>query len=173
MLMAVALALPLAACPGSESEEVAGSEGRRQTSASAYTGTASSDPRQTLEDAVQAALRENDRLSGYVLWHNRVPAWAKRSTRGPALAALRAAAAERRQEGIRVRTLSNRYEILAIELNPSFERATATVRSRQRVRRYRDGEPIGRVVSLDERATVELRRLDETKRFVVWRLMPA
>jgi hypothetical protein len=124
----------------------------------------------TLERAVRRALRENDQLSGYVLWNNRVPTWATRSTRGPALATLRRSAADRRKRGVRVRTLENRLQITSVTLDPSYTKATAVVRSIQRVRPYQGGKPIGRAVELDERARVELRRLDSSSRFVVWRV---
>lgn len=123
-----------------------------------------------LERAVRRALRENDRLSSHVLASNRVPAWATRSTRGPALAALRRSAADRRKRGIRVRTLENTLEIKSIELDPSYTKATAVVRSTQRVRPYSGPKPMGRSVRLDERARVELRRLGDADRFVVWRV---
>jgi len=124
----------------------------------------------TLESGVRQALRENDQLSGYVLWNNRVPAWATRSTRGPALVTLRQSAADRRRRGIRVRTLVNRLEITSIKVDPSYTKATAVVRSVQRVRPYRGGKPIGRAVKLDERANIELRRIGTSSRFVVWRV---
>jgi hypothetical protein len=124
----------------------------------------------TLESGVRQALRENDQLSGYVLWNNRVPAWATRSTRGPALVTLRQSAADRRRRGIRVRTLVNALEIASIEVDPSYTEATAVVRSVQRVRPYRAGKPIGRAVKLDERANIELRRIGTSSRFVVWRV---
>lgn len=134
------------------------------------TTTTSGTGRAALERGVRQALRDNDRLSGQVLWSNRVPDWATRSTRGPALAALRTSAADRRQRGIRVRTLESRLEIASIDLDPSYTSATAVVRSLQRVRPYEGGKPSGRAVKLDERAEVELRRLGASDRFVVWRL---
>jgi Flp pilus assembly protein TadD len=123
-----------------------------------------------LQRAVRRTLRENDRLSSYVLWSNRIPAWATRSTRGPALAALRRSATDRRMRGIRVRTLANRLEITSIELDPSYTAATAVVRSIQRVRPYEGRKPSRRAVKLDERARVELRRLGASGRFVVWKV---
>jgi hypothetical protein len=124
----------------------------------------------TLARAVRQALRENDQLSGYVLWNNRVPVWATRSTRGPALTTLRQSAADRRKRGIRVRTLVNKLEIASVNVDPSYTKATAVVRSVQRLRPYRGGKPIGRAVKLDERAKVELRRIGTSSRFVVWRV---
>lgn len=134
------------------------------------TTTTSETGRAALERAVRQALQENDRLSGYVLWSNRIPGWATRSTRGPALAALRTSAADRRKRGIRIRTLRSRLEITSIDLDPSYTSATAVVRSVQRVRPYEGAKPSGRAVELDERAKVELRRLGASERFVVWRL---
>ena len=123
-----------------------------------------------LKNAVRQALRDNDRLSGYVLWVNRVPTWATQSTRGPALATLRRSAADRRKRGIRIRTLENRLEITTINLDPSYTKATALVTSVQRVRPYSSGKPKGRAITLNERAKVELRRLGASSRFVVWRV---
>ena len=123
-----------------------------------------------LKRAVRQALRDNDRVSGYVLWSNRVPAWATRSTRGPALANLRASATDRRRRGIRIRTLTTRLKIVSVSLDPSYTNATAVVRSIQTVRPFRAGAPMGRVVKLDERAKVELHRVAGASRFVVWRL---
>jgi hypothetical protein len=160
LLLALLLAL-LAGCGGG---------GKEENATQPPTATTKREPgAAALKRAVGEALRENDRLSGYVLWSNQVPAWATRSTRGPALAALRIAAADRRQQGVRVRTLASRLEIASIELDPSYTAATAVVRSIQRVRTYRNGRP-GRAVRLDERARVELRRLGASDRFVVWML---
>jgi hypothetical protein len=120
--------------------------------------------------AVRTALSGNRRLSIYVLWNNRIPAWAERSTRGPALAAMRAAAGDRRRRGIRVRLLSDRFQVLSIRLDASYARATATARGRQRVRPHVNGKPGARTVELDEKARIELRRLGRSNRFVVWRV---
>ena len=82
--------------------------------------TTSETGRAALERAARSALSENRRLSVYVLWNNTIPAWAERSTRGPALASLRSAAQNRRNRGIRVRMLENRREILSLRLDPSY-----------------------------------------------------
>lgn len=126
----------------------------------------------TLRRSVRAALEANVRLSTYVLWHNRIPASAQESTRGPALRALRAAAADRRREGIRIRSLSSRYRILRLQLDPSYTRATAVVHDRGRVVPYRDGLKLGRAIDLNERAHIELRRVGDSAGFVVWRVTP-
>jgi len=160
-VLIVSLVALLAGCGG----------GNKKSTTQPPSPTTTSDTgKAALERAVRQALRANDKLSGYVLWSNRVPEWATRSTRGPALAALRVSAADRRQKGIRVRTLVSKLEIASVALNPSYTTATAVVRSVQRVRQYRGGKPMGRAVKLDERAKVELRRLGASDRFVVWRL---
>jgi hypothetical protein len=124
-----------------------------------------------LERAVGSTLTANRRLSVYVLWNNRIPSWAERSTRGPALAGLRTAAADRRKRGIRVRLLSDQFQVVSIRLDPSYTTATAIARGRQRVRPHRlNGTPAGRSVELNERARIELRRVGRTSRFVVWRV---
>src|ERR1700693_3255244 len=73
-----------------------------QASTARIAGT-STDSTAALDLAVRRALRANYQLSGYVLWHNVLPLDAQRSTRGPALAELRNAAAQRRKSGIRIR----------------------------------------------------------------------
>lgn len=125
-----------------------------------------------LRQAVRSALDRNRRLSVFVLWNNRIPAWAAASTRGPALTALQAAAQNRRERGVRVRVLTSRREIRSLRLDPSYVRATAIVLDRQRVQPSRqNGRPLGRAVTLDERARYELRRIGESNRFVVWRVV--
>ena len=159
-------ALIATACSGDDNNSA--TETREATTAPAT--TTAEDETAALEQAVRDALRENDRLSGHVLRTNRVPSWATRSTRGPALAALRKSAADRRERGIRIRTLASEFEIVSVDLDQSFASASAVVRSHQRVRPYRSGRPLGRAVRLDERARVELRRVGESDRFVVWQL---
>jgi hypothetical protein len=68
--------------------------------------------------------------------------------------------------------LENRREILSLRLDPSYVRATAIVLDRQRVQpSRRNGRPLGRAATLNERARYELRRLGESDRFVVWRVL--
>jgi hypothetical protein len=124
-----------------------------------------------LEQAVRSALDRNRRLSVFVLWNNRIPAWAEGSTRGPALAALRTAAQNRRERGVRVRVLESRREIRSLRLDPSYVSATAIVVDRQRVQpSRRNGRPLGHEVTLNERARYELRRIGRSDRFVIWRV---
>ncbi len=151
----------------------AGCDGGNEESATqpSPTATTTESGQAALDRAVRSTLTANRRLSVYVLWNNRIPPWATRSTRGPALAGLRAAAADRRKRGIRVRLLSDRFQIVSIRLDPSYTKATAIARGRQRVRPNRlNGTPAGRSVELNERARIELRRLGRTNRFVVWRV---
>jgi hypothetical protein len=139
---------------------------------STATGSTHADARATLDRAVRSAVSENFRLSLYVLWHNRVPSWAQHSTRGPALAALRSSAATRQQRGIRVRSQPGHYTIVSVQLDPSYTRATAVVRDERRVFPYEAGKRLGRSIAVDDHARIELRRLGETTRFVVWRVRP-
>ena len=120
--------------------------------AAATTTTSTKTGEAALEDAVRQALRRNDRLSGYVLWMNRVPTWATQSTRGPALVTLRQSAADRRKRGVRVRTLANRLEISSIELDPSYTRATGGREEHPARAAYRGGKPsVGRSSSTSGR----------------------
>jgi hypothetical protein len=126
----------------------------------------------TLNRAIRVALAANRRLSIYVLWHNTLPPWAARSTRGPALASLRAAARNRRSRGVRVRVLTSRRQVASIRLDPSYLRASAIVVDRQRVQPSGpSGHPLGRTVALNERARYELRRIAYSSGFVVWKVV--
>ena len=149
-----------------------GSNHASSTTTSTSSTTSATQPMpQSLRLAVRTALRSNDQLSGLVLWTNRVPQDATKSTRGPALVELRKAAAQRLSKHLRIRTVSSNLQILSIKLDPSYARATAVIRSRQVVRPYRAGSPLGRTVKLDERARVELHRLGSKTTFVVWRVV--
>lgn len=162
LLVMLAVAVLAAACSGGDDETAA-----RPTEP---TATATAPPGSAgLERAVRDAVDENHRLSVYVLWHNMLPAWATDSTRGPALVALRTAAADRRKQGVRVKLVSDRFRITSVRLDPSYTRATAIASGRQRVRpHYLNGQPRGRAVDLNERARIELRRVGRSGRFVVW-----
>ena len=141
-------------------------------STSGPTTTATQPDAETLERAARAALEANHKVSVFVLWHNRVPSWASRSTDGPALRSLRSAAATRRSRGVRARLLSDRRRVVSLKLDPSYTSATAVVVDRQRVQPSgRNGRPLGRAVVLNERATYELRRLGSSAHFVVWRVV--
>jgi hypothetical protein len=120
---------------------------------------------------VRAALIANHELAVTVLWTDRVPAGAWRSTRGPALAAMRASANDRLRADLRVRTLDDGYRIVSIRLDPSETSATAVALSNQKLVPSRpDGRPRGRPLELEERARIELRRIGSSSRFLVWRL---
>lgn len=166
-LAAAALLIALPGCAGGGTGS-ADTESPKPQKVAAGASNASA----ALERAGRDAVRENFRLSLYVLWHNNVPEWASRSTRGPALAALRSAAADRRKEGIRIRSLGGQYRLLRLTLDPSYTRAVAIVRDRRAVVPYRAGRRLGRAIKGDERARIELRRLGRTNRFVVWRVSP-
>lgn len=125
-----------------------------------------------LKAAVRSAIHADRELSLYVLWHNRVPAWATRSTRGPALKALRIAAATRRNQGIRIKNLSGGYTVTVITLAASYATATAVIRSHQHVAPYKNGHRLGKAISENDDARIQLHRLGNSRRFVVWRLTP-
>jgi hypothetical protein len=122
---------------------------------------------------VRQALRQNADLSAYVLWHNRVPKWARRSTEGPALRSLTSSAATRRKAGIRIRTQTQHLAVLSVQLDPSYLLATARVRATGRVAPRQKGRKLGRSIRLDELARVELHRIGRSARFVVWKVVPA
>lgn len=122
-----------------------------------------------LENAVRLAAQQNFKLSLYVLWHNAVPAWASRSTAGPALAALRASAATRRGRGIRIRPVKTALRVRAVQVDPSYATATAVADSKQRVRPYEAGKPQPKLIALHERARLTLKRVGSTERFIVWK----
>lgn len=164
---AIALAVAVAAVAG-----CAGGDGTPSATAKTTVATAAPVGPAELERAVRAALADNFRLSLYVLRNNRLPAWASRSTRGPALTALRDAAVERRRQGIHIRSEAGRYQILRVRLDPSYARAVALVHDRRRVVPYRGDKRHGRAIAVNERARIELRRIAKSKRFVVWRLTP-
>jgi hypothetical protein len=122
-----------------------------------------------LEAGVRAAVKQNFKLSLYVLWHNAIPAWASRSTGGPALAALRASATTRRGRGVRIRPIKTALRVRAISVDASYLTATAVADSRQRVRPYEAGRPQPKLIALHERARLTLRRVGSTDRFIVWK----
>jgi hypothetical protein len=157
----IAIAVLAAGCGG-------GSATPATTKGSAPTTTR--DPTSALNRAVRQALRKNYQLSSYVLWHNAIPASAQQSTRGPALAALRTSAAQRRKSGIRIKPLSGRLTIVSVSLDPSFTRATATTLASGRVRPYEGGKAEARTIALHERARIQLRRLGQSQNFVVWQV---
>jgi hypothetical protein len=127
----------------------------------------------SLTQGVRSAVQTNARLSSYVLWHNVIPSWAERSTRGPALRGLRSSAASRHARGLRIRSVSQHVAILSIKLDPSYLVATARVRESGRIVPYRKGHRLGRSTALNEVARIELHRVAKTTRFVVWKVTPA
>lgn len=139
----------------------------------ATTSPVRADPQERLTAAVRETLRANHQLAKLVLWQNAVPASATSSTRGPALAALRSAAAGRRRRGIHVKVVYDAFKITSVALDPSFARATAVVVDPQRVRPYGgDGKPLGKAVSLSEKSRFVLHRVGKSERFVVWQVAP-
>jgi hypothetical protein len=159
---AVLLALAAAGCGGGSASP--------PTQASTTIVKETTDPTTALNAAVRRALRANYQLSGYVLWHNVVPLSAERSTRGPALDALRSAAAQRRTNGIRIKPVAGHLTIASVVMDPSFARATATTVASGRVRPYENGRAEPREIAVHERARVQLHRLGRSGQFVVWQV---
>lgn len=132
----------------------------------------STDAAAALQRSVAVALKGNYRVAVYVLWHNRVPGWAKQTTAGPALASLRSAATARQKRGVRVRMLTDSRRLLELRLDPSYATATAVILDSQRVQPSSlAGRPLGKTVVLHERARYELRRVGQTERFRVWKVV--
>lgn len=144
--------------------------GSKNPPSTTSTSSTATDPTAALNLAVRNALRKNYQLSGYVLWHNAVPATAQESTRGPALAGLRASAAQRRKSGIRIKPITGRLTIDSVSIDPSFANATATTVATGRVRPYEGSKAEPRTISVHERARVQLRRLGTANKFVVWKV---
>ena len=160
------MALALAGC-GSSSKTTASRAKQTTSTATRPTTTPAG-----LKQAAHSALEQNHTLSDYVLAHNSLPSWASQSTSGPALAALRNSAAQRRSGMVSVRMLASAVEIRSIQLDPSYLTATASVLERSRVRVYQHGRPVGGVRTLNEPARVELHRVGDSAAFVVWKLAP-
>lgn len=160
-----------ATTPRSESRgtsEATTSSVAKQPSAPASTKAKS---REALGVAVRDALAANHRLAVKVLWTNRIPSTAKRSTRGPALTQLAASAKARRRKGVRVRMIRDDYRITSVAVGRTGTSATAIAQWDQRVvPSHLDGRPFGRPVSLKEKARIELRRVPGSGAFVVWRV---
>jgi hypothetical protein len=163
--IAIVVAALVTGCGGSN-----GSDAPSSTTDAVATSTRTSEA--TLKAAVRTALRANVRLSTYVLWHNQIPVWATQSTRGPALNALRASAATRRRQSIQIKNLSGHYTIISIALAPSYATAFAVIKSHQRVVPYKAGRRLGRAIVGDDHARIQLRRVGNTQRFIVWSVAP-
>jgi hypothetical protein len=141
-----------------------------QATTAATTQAAKPTPAAELESAVRVALEQNSKVSGYVLWHNTLPANAAQSTAGPALAGLRGSGAQRRAQHVRVRTLSSTEKVRSIQLDPSYQSATASTLDESRVRVYKHGRATGHVISLKESAQFTLHRVGSKAQFVVWKV---
>jgi uncharacterized protein YceK len=160
-LLACAL---LAGCGG------AGSHTTSTTKASTTTATTPISATAQLEQGVRHAITLNSELSNWVLWHNIIPTWAARSTGGPALTALRSAAAARRHEHLQMLGVSPQFRVVSITLSPSFTQAVAVVLVKGEVRPYRHGKLLGHAIKVNEKAQLDLRRTGTTSTFVVWKV---
>jgi|GEM_PF-2951778 len=145
--------------------------GTHQAATSAATPSTTPNSTAQLEHAVRTAISEDHALSVQALWTNSVPANPP-ATAGPELAILRKSVAQRRAQRVRIRTVSEHFRVLAVELNPSYATATATVLDDQQVQpSYPNGRPRGKSVSLHEHVRLELHRLGTSERFVVWKVV--
>jgi hypothetical protein len=140
------------------------------TTTSTRSTTTATDPAAQLEQAVRRAISEEHSMSVSVLWTNQVPA-NPTVIGGPSLAILRRSVAQRRSEGVRVRVLSEHFRILSVNLAPSYATATAIVVEDQRVQpTYPDGRARGKPSATSERVRLELHRVGNTERFLVWKV---
>lgn len=161
----LALVLAAGGCGGSSGTRTTAGHRTGTTSFSRTTTAAVS-----LEQAVRKAIVEAHHLSVEALWTNQVPANPP-ANGGPALATLRRSVAERRKAGVRVRTLSERFRILSVHLDPSYTTATAIVRDDQRVQPTDlKGRRQGGPSEAHERVRLELRRVGNGERFIVWKV---
>jgi hypothetical protein len=165
LLVLISVALLAAGCGGSK-----GSVGITSTTDAKATSMQTSEA--LLKAAVRSAIRANVQLSLYVLWHNQVPSWATQSTRGPALKALRDAAATRRRQDISIKNLSGHYTIVSLSLAPSYMTAVAVVRDTRRVAPFKGGHRLGRAIVGTDHSRVQLRRVSNSQRFIVWSVSP-
>ena len=165
LLLALTVATLAAGCGGSHPSAA-------PTTTTDATATSTQTSQATLKAAVRTALHANLKLSLYVLWHNKVPQWATQSTRGPALKALRTSAAARRRQGIQIKNLRGHATIISIQLAPSYSTATAEVRDTRSVAPYKKGHRLGRAIVGTDHSRVQLHRLGNTERFIVWNVSP-
>jgi hypothetical protein len=150
-----------------------GSDAPGKPKASTTTPTTTVNATAQLEQEVRRAIALNSELSNWVLWHNVIPRWAARSTGGPALAALRSAAATRRHEHLQMLGVSPHFHVVSITLSPSFTQAVAVVLVKGEVRPYRRGKLLGHAIKVDEKARLDLRRTGAASTFVVWKVEAA
>jgi hypothetical protein len=124
--------------------------------------------RTRLADAAVAAVRRDEHVAALALWDDRVPSSAARTLIGPALEALRAAAAARRSERIRVRMVRSQLRIVSVSISAGGRAAEVVARWSQRLRvASLAGGPSGPPLSLDEEAALFLQRTPRSARFVV------
>ena len=160
-------ALAVAGCGGSTTHTTATHTHAPPTSA---TTTSQQATPAALEQAARTAVLEDHRVLVRALVTSFVPETPP-GTAGPALASLRKSVAERQQQKVRVRILSDSFRVLTVAIDPSFTSATATILDTQRVLpTYPNGRPRGSPSAARERARLELRRIGDSERFVVWKV---
>ncbi len=165
-LLALLVCLLIAGCGGGGSHTAS-------TTTTSTTTTTTVNATAQLEQGVRRAIALNSELSNWVLWHNVIPTWAARSTGGPALAAMRSAAAGRRHEHLQMRGVSPQFHVVSVTLSPSFTQAVAVVLVKGEVRPYRHGKLLGHAIKVNEKARLHLRRAGTASTFVVWKVEAA
>jgi hypothetical protein len=165
-LTTIALALTLAAsgCGSSSGSHTTTSDAKPATTAAISQPATPA----TLEQGVRRAVNEDHALVTQALLTNRVPAHPEAAA-GPALTYLRRSAAQRRAQNVRVQIVSEAFHLLAVQLDPSYTTATATVLNTQRVQPTYRGRA-GRPSTSHEHVRIELRRVGNSERFVVWKV---
>lgn len=162
--VALALTLAVSGCGSGSSNDITTNDAKPTTT------TAAGQPATpaTLEQAVRRVVDEDHALVTQALLTNSVPAHPEVAA-GPALTYLRQSAAQRRAQDVRVRIVSETFHLLGVQLAPSYTTATATVLTTQHVQPTYRGRP-GRPSTSDEHVRLELRRIGNSERFVVWRV---
>lgn len=162
LLIPVTLAVIVAASGcGTGTTSTAASHTPPPTTTTSRSGTPAA-----LEEAVRSAVSENHALLTQALLTNSVPVKPE-GTAGPALAAVRSSAAQRKAQGVGVRILSETFRVLAVKLDPTYTTATATILNTQRVQPTY-GHRAGAPSTSREHVRLELHRITGTDRFVVW-----
>jgi glucose/arabinose dehydrogenase len=165
--LTLAIMLAFAGCSGGKTQT---SATHTQAPPTSSTTTSQQATPAALEQAARRAVLEDHHVLVRALVTNFVPETPP-GTAGPALASLRKSVAERQQQKVRVRILSDSFRVLTVALDPSFTSATATILDTQRVLpTHPNGRPRGGPSAAHERARLELRRIGDTERFVVWKV---
>jgi hypothetical protein len=139
------------------------------TTTTTTSSTTTSGSPAALEAGAREAVEQDHRLSVQTLWSDRVPTKPE-AIDGPALSDLRRSVAERGKEKLKVRTLSEKFRVASLQLEPTYTTATAAVLDTERVQPYRDGHPHGKPSATTEHVRLILHRVGNSDRFDVWKV---